>query len=194
MKARPDMSEYLIHFTKGETFADAFGRFQTILSECRLVGGSGMICGEHRCVCFSEAPLPLPNGLVNKGFYSKYSPYGILFEKQWVFEQGGRPVIYQPRGEYDLLPDAMKWRHVTYEPPMVDFTWEREWRICCPELSFDPGVASLVVPSEADLEALVADHDAEQEAYWYEYSTVMAEDELRQFRQDFPWRIISLSE
>jgi hypothetical protein len=151
-----------------------------------------MIRGAYQCVCFSEAPLPLPNGFVNPSFYSRYKPFGLLFEKQWVFEQSGRPVIYQSSAEFDLLPKDLRWRHVTYEPPSIDFTWEREWRMHCRELPFDPGVATLVLPSEEYLRALIADHEAGQDAKWYAYSEILDEDELRLYREDFPWRITYL--
>lgn len=188
------MSKYLIHFTSGASRSQAFDCFRTIVSECRLIGGDGMIRGGYQCVCFSEAPLWLRNGLVNKDFYSRYSPFGILFERQWIFDQGGLPAIYQPDADYDSLPDQQKWRHVRFEPPAVDFTWEQEWRVRCPELNFDPGVACLVLPSEDYVRALVADHDSHQDAKWYPYREILTEDELMQYREDFPWRILYLGQ
>jgi len=192
MGARPDMTDSLIHFTSGDSPDNAFNCLRTIVAESRLIGGTGMIRGSHRCACFSEAPLPLSSGLVNPDSYSRYSPFGLLFKKQWIFEQGGRPVIYQPDSEHDLLPEELKWRHVRYEPPAVDFTWEREWRVHCPELYFDPSVACLVLPSEDYVDALLADHDERQEAKWYRYSEVFDQEELMRYREDFPWRVIYL--
>lgn len=186
------MSDFLIHFTSGDSLEDAFDRFRTIVAECRLLGGTGMIRGGYRCVCFSEAPLPLPNGLVNPDFYSRYSPFGLMFRKAWIFGQGGRPVIYQSGAEFDSLPEYLKWRHVCYEPPRIDFTWEREWRIFCSELQFDPSVAYLVMPSQSYLNALISDHEAREEAKWYPYSQVLAEDELRAYWTDFPWSMVDL--
>lgn len=186
------MSDLLIHFTSGESLEDAFDRFRTIVSECRLIRGTGMIRGSYPCVCFSEAPLPMPNGLVNQGFYSRYKPFGLLFDKRWIFEQGGPPAIYQANAEFDVLPDSLKWRHVTYEPPRIDFTWEHEWRICCDELPFDPGVAKLVLPSEDYLRVLVSDHEERQDHKGYVYSELLDfEDELvMMYREDFPWRVV----
>jgi hypothetical protein len=192
MSARPDMSDFLIHFTSGATVEDGFSRFCDIVAECRLTAGCGMIRGTYPCVCLSEAPLPLPNGLVNPSFYSRYQPFGILFSKTWVFAQGGRPVIYQPDSEYDLLPPKLRWRHVRYEPPSVDFTWEREWRVHCSELPFDPGVATLVLPSEEYVDRMIANHSATQAAYWYQYADLVGLPELREYREDFPWMIATL--
>lgn len=64
-----------------------------------------------------------------------------MVPKQWLYVQGGRPVIYQSDKEFYDLPEAIRWRHVRYEPassPPIDFTWEREWRIQCRYLHIGP--------------------------------------------------------
>src|SRR5207244_8179261 len=98
--------------------------------------------GKYRCVSFSETPLAsLSDGLVNEEYYSKYSTFGIMVSKKWLFSHGGRPVIYQPLSEYQALPESHRWRLMTFELrdrySFSDFTWEREWRIKCDELTFD---------------------------------------------------------
>ena len=139
--SREDISDFLIHFTKGESDDVAFNRLRTILAEHRLVGTNTNIRGGHTCVCFSEAPLAaLEKGLLNGSAYSRYSPFGVLFNKSYIYAQGGRPVIYQSYDEYEPLPPSHSWRHVTYDPTAarpVDFTWEREWRIHINEFRFD---------------------------------------------------------
>lgn len=133
MSARPDLSNKLIHFTRGETYDGAFARLRAIMADCRLIGGIRMIRGGYTCVCFTEAPLPaLARGFVNTTLFSRYSPFGIMFDKTWVYARGGRPVIYQPESDFNALPEDMRWRHVRYEPIAdnpIDFSWEREWRI-----------------------------------------------------------------
>lgn len=128
--SRNDISDYLIHFTKGTSWSEAFENLCSIAAEGRLRGNVTFIKGEYRCVCFSEAPLAaVSNGLVNPNYYSKYSPFGVMVPKQWLYAQGGRPVIYQSDAEFYDLPEAIRWRHVRYEPtsaPPIDFTWERE--------------------------------------------------------------------
>lgn len=91
-----------------------------------------------------------------------------------------------------MLPQDLEWLHVRYEPPAIDFTWEREWRNHCPELSFDPGVATLVLPSEEYVDALIEDHDERETAKWYQYAEVLGQDELMQYREDYPWRVVYL--
>lgn len=139
---RPDMSDHLVHFMSGPTWGAAFDTLCLIIDERRLVGSGRINRGGYRCVCFSEAPLPIvPGGLVNSDAYSRYTPFGILIDKRFLFARGGRPVIYQSEREYDQLPEALRWRHMRYEPdgePRVDFTWEREWRLHADELRLEP--------------------------------------------------------
>ena len=91
-------------------------------------------------MCFSEAPLSAVPHLIteserrftasqNKKKKSPYSPYGLVFNKKNIFEQGGRPVIYIPDKESTWIPDLQKWRVVRFEPPICDWTHEREWRL-----------------------------------------------------------------
>lgn len=194
MGERTDITDKLVHFTSGKDFEEASGRLRLIIDERRLSGGGEKIRGGYRCVCFTEAPLTsLPHGLVNPRAYSLYSPFGILFEKKWIFDKGGRPVIYQPDVEFDLLPESIRWRHVRYEPDTIDFTWEREWRIKCDYLDFTPEVACIVVPSKEWADWLVAEHDAEQDFLVLQYSQVLDEQLAEQYREEFGWRISVLS-
>lgn len=194
MDPRLDITDKLVHFTSGASDNEAFGRLRQIIAEHRLVGSGSKIRGNYACVCFTEAPLTsLQHGLVNPGAYSRYSPFGVLFEKQWVFAQGGRPVIYQPDAEFALLPEPLRWRHMRYEPGIIDFTWEREWRVQCDELHFEPNVTGIVVPTTDWASELIEDHDAQQDFEVYQYSQIM-EDALlaEQYRDGFPWRIYVL--
>lgn len=147
---RDDLSDKLIHLTRGPTYADAAKVFSAILEQKRLLGGTGCIKGDFRCVCFSEAPISqLSRILANPMAHGmRYMPFGIMVSKAWLFDLGGRPVIYQSDSEFELLHDDQKYRHVRYEPANdVDFTWEREWRILTDELPLDPDVATVVVPN-----------------------------------------------
>lgn len=159
----------------------------------RLVGSGEKIKGQHPCVCFTEAPLTsLQSGLVNPSAYSRYSPFGIMFAKRWLFNSGGRPVIYQTDGEYSQLPDAMKWRHMRYEPGSIDFTWEREWRVQRDAIDFSPCNAAIVVPSTQWARQLVGEHDAEQDYEVRAYSLIMDELLASQYKESYPWQIVVL--
>jgi len=116
MSSRRDISDKLVHFTSGDSWEEAFQRLCNIIREMRILGTSEKIRGEYKCVCFSEAPLmSLPGGLVNPDAYSRYSPFGLVFDKSWIFAKGGRPVIYQTEEEFSILPEEIRWRHVRYE-------------------------------------------------------------------------------
>jgi hypothetical protein len=193
---RQDISKHLIHFTKDKNDECAFRRLQKIIRDKKLIGGSNMIMGNHRCVCFSEAPLPsLADGLVNNDHYSKYSSFGIMVSKQWLFKQGGRPVIYQPVAEYKLLSESHRWRHVTFElretHSFSDFTWEREWRLRCDDLSFDCTTATIVVPDAKWVARIVKEHDDAQDYTVQMYSIVLG-DVAENYRESFKWTVTPL--
>lgn len=129
---RDDLTDKLLHLTRGDIDQDAADAFVSIISEGRLRGGSGCVKGGFNCVCFSEAPVSkLAQILANPSAHGmRYRPFGVMLEKRWLFERGGRPVIYQQTPEFDLLHDLQRFRHVRYEPTDgIDFTWETRMAI-----------------------------------------------------------------
>ncbi len=172
---RRDMGNLLFHFTRSRpsgvlppcqtaTFPwvppppsaleakTAFEVLTEILTSGKIMGTSEFNKGGHRCVSFTEWPVSeLPslfaiNGeLAKAGERPRYEPYGIAVKKEWLFQQQGRPVIYQPDAEYSYLPPELQWRHVRYEPPYIDFSWEREWRVQCNELQIQPNQVLVLV-------------------------------------------------
>lgn len=196
MTARPDISNKLVHFTSGDTERAAFDRLRSIIKEGQVNGSDAKIRQGHVCVCFTEAPLSsLQHGFVNPTTYSTYSPFGVVYDKAWVFSQGGRPVIYQPDTEFSLLPVELQWRHVRYEPiaePPIDFTWEREWRIRADHVQVAPSRTGIVVPSAEWARCLQEEHDEQQDYLVEAYSQIMEEELAQQYRDRFPWRIYVL--
>lgn len=157
---RDDLSNKLIHFTKG-TPEEATVAFRSIIKEEKLRGGTGFIKGGFKCVCFTESPIAkFPHILASpKAFDFPYAPLGIMVSKLWLYKQGGRPVIYQPDEEYDDLNDNQKYRHKRYEPDKnIDFTWEREWRIKTDSLRLDPYETTLIVRGRSWEKELFQDH------------------------------------
>lgn len=195
--SRVDISPYLIHFTSGENYEGAFKRLQKIIDDRKLIAGTQYIKGKYACVCFSEAPLPtLPHGLVNEEYYSRYSPFGIVVSKQWLFAKGGRPVIYESAQEYNDLSESHRWRHVLYELrenfSYSDFSWEREWRIKCDHLEFDETSAKIVVPDRAWAERLIAEHHREQDYVVAQYALIFDGTIAEAYRETFGWTILPL--
>jgi len=196
MATRFDISEKLIHFTSGESPNDAFGRLRAIIGERHLIAGNRMIRGGYRCVCFTEAPLAaFADAFVSRVPFTRYSQFGLMFDKSWVYDRGGRPVIYQPDTDFSILPEELRWRHVRFEPNgqhIIDFTWEREWRIRCDELPFSPAEAVIVVPSADWASALRRSHHAEQDMDVELYSMVIEREIAELWREPFRWHIVTL--
>ena len=190
---RHDISDKLTHFTSPrENWQEACGRLAGILEARTIRAGDGNVRGGHTCVCFTEAPLAsLPGRLVNPDNYSRYAPFGIILEKAWLFERGGRPVIYQTPAEYGELPSSHQWRHVRYEPaaqPPIDFSWEREWRIRG-DVVFQPNDISIVVPTQEWADNLRDYHEWREDMQVEMYSMMIDQDIAHQYREEFPWRV-----
>jgi len=195
---RTDLSDQAIHFTQGPTAEAAYQRLWEILVDGRLRGSDRLILNHYRCVCFTEAPLAaLTDGLVNHWDYGRYAPFGLIFDKRWLYARGARPVIYQPLAEADALPPSHQWRHMTYDPTAdrpIDFTWEREWRLHADALPFDASCAGIVVP-DPDWEARMrAEHEADQDWNVVAYSQIMDSSLAEQHREPFRWTITALRE
>lgn len=180
---RADLSEHLVHWIKGDTEAQAFAVLRQIVSEQRLIGGTGCIRGGYQCACFTEAPEAAFHQILGR-----YRPFGVRVSKRWLFAQGGRPVIYQSAAEFELLPEALRWRFVRYEPdgaPPIDFSWEREWRIHTSELHLPAEEVTVVVPHEGYAHELQAEH------FYHEHARVTflkaAWGELAAFEDEQPF-------
>ena len=195
---RADLSDQLIHFTQGPTDEAAYERLCTIITDGRLRGSDFLIFNSYRCVCFTEAPLAvLANGLVNNWDYGRYAPFGLIFDKRWLYARGARPVIYQPLAEAHNLPGSHQWRHMTYEPNAdqpVDFSWEREWRLHADELAFNASCTGIVVPDTSWEQRMRAEHEADQDWNVVAYSQIMDSSLAEQYREPFRWTITSLRE
>jgi hypothetical protein len=150
--------------TKGANDSEAVTTLIKILKDRTLLGGSGLIKGSYKCVCFCETPLShLAFVLANRdGANFKYRAFGVMFSKEFIYKMGGRPVIYGEEKQFDDLPEAFRYRHVLYDPffrypsgitKSIDLTWEREWRLKTEKLNFSPKDVTIVCPSRAFVQA-----------------------------------------
>jgi hypothetical protein len=196
MAKRFDISDKVIHFTNGESKDDAFARLRAIIGERRLIGSSIMVRGGYRCVSFTEAPTgAFVDDFVRQFPFKRYSQFGLMFPKSWVYDRGGRPVIYGPWSDFGILPEELRWRHVRYEPTgeqVIDFTWEREWRMRCDELPFSPAEAAIIVPNEEWASALRRTHDAQQDMVVELYAAAIERQIAELWREPFRWHIAPL--
>lgn len=193
---RLDITDDLVHFIRGDTLSEAFQILKKILGDRCLVAGTGFIRGQYRCVCFSEAPIAyLGYALLHPPPGVTYQPLGIMVKKPWLYALGGRPVIYQSDAEFYELPEHMRWRHVRYEPthdPAVDFTWEREWRIHTDVLHISPETSRVVVPTREVSQALLTEHEREQDYLEQQYALILDEIIAWQLREEFPWEFVCI--
>lgn len=158
---RGDLSNRLIHLTRGFGAEDAGNNFKNIYNTKALLGSNEDIkCGQ-KVICFSEAPISvLTQSLAVQGEKSiRYAPFGVMVSKKWLFAQGGRPAIYQPDHEFEALTESKQHLHVPYTPGVFpDYSWEREWRIKTSVLKLDPAETTFIVPTRSWEKIFIDDH------------------------------------
>jgi hypothetical protein len=119
---RRDMSSLLFHFTRASAGASAEAVLATILRDGKLLGTGRWTEGLH-CICFTEAPIQefaaifsLVEIAASAEQRPRYEPYGIAVTKEWLFGQGGRPVIYEHVSAFATYADAQRYRLVPFDP------------------------------------------------------------------------------
>jgi hypothetical protein len=158
----PDIGDHLIHFTgrNGGRFAvpddiralSYPDRLARILYQGRIRAVPTFGTGGRAIVAFTESSQASVLRLISEG---SYTPWGIGFSKQIIFDQGGGPVLYVRGDEWDAttaaLPDPVRARAVRFWPgaawqegdPLIldaqqlpdaianESQWlhEREWRV-----------------------------------------------------------------
>lgn len=171
---RSDMTGTVTHLTKEAKIdgkdLSALEVLVKILKDKKLKGStteSGFIVGSRRAVCFQETPLySLSENIIyeeeleekSKNPKVRYRPFGLSFDKQYIYEKGGRPVIYdKTREAKEYLPSNQYWRIVPYDlsddDKIIDWTHEREWRV--PDnVKFTLNMISVIVESYDDYKEL----------------------------------------
>jgi hypothetical protein len=150
---REDISPDVIHLTRRNTDGlSALQVLQKIVREgfitptfaprvhVKSAENTNVIKGNHPAVCFTEQPLP-SLAITVQILPRNYEPYGLIFDKRYVYHLGGRPVIYSDDTARDALREDMKYLWSFYNPNLryddkpwpVDWTHEREWRFRVPD-------------------------------------------------------------
>lgn len=162
-KNRVDLSSRVTHLTKGDTDDEAFENLISILEEkCIRASktGSNFINGDIPAVCLQEAPLiAIAENLQyeeklreeDEKQRIRYLGFGIRFHKDFIYQNNGRPVIYDDTNQVkEYLHKSDWWRIVRLdlsdENHMIDWTHEREWRVPG-DLLFDYSQCEIIVPS-----------------------------------------------
>jgi hypothetical protein len=153
--ARPDISDYLAHFTTDRppvvsneprnptndvTGTSAYERLISIV-QSKMIRASLLPWAKRNAVCFTECPWA---SLIDHA--DAYSPYGIGFTKRDVFADGGGPVYYVRPDHWDkqtwdphlrtfATPFSPKYRPTALQDDKylygktIDYSHEREWRV-----------------------------------------------------------------
>jgi hypothetical protein len=144
------------HFTRASKDRSALDNLVAILKDGMVRGGSRMVRG-GRAVCMFDAPISELAGILVRGNRRRYEPFGIAIDKSYAFKMGARPVIYLPWREAKvILPPQEAWRVVTIEmskAPLVDWSFEREWRVAG-DLVIEPKLAAALVETWNDVDEI----------------------------------------
>ena len=156
----PEFSDHLVHFTdrlKGHGWLpepvyklSATERLESILGH-QTIWPSQPFGAAAPVVCFAEATTVGLNYLIGT---VGYRPWGVVFDRQAIYDRQGGPVFhYRPdewEGDLAALPPRLQARFVRFEAGDSEWLWEREWRVVFedgePGFQFDLGdVAALIV-------------------------------------------------
>lgn len=168
---RSDLTVGLVHLTRSTEEMPAIDVLIKILREGKLLGSdtsSGFICGKRKAVCFQEAPIySLSQNIYteqeyrakNKKAKVRYLGFGLRFTKPFIYQQGGRPVIYdRTEDARKYLPADEWWRIVNFDlnnhEAIIDWTHEREWRIPG-NLLFKPSEVNVLLPNETQYKSFI---------------------------------------
>ena len=175
-KARTDLTNYVIHWTnyKNTQKLRVIRPYEVLreILQCGYLKPSfaprrslrtrtkvNTINGDYPAVCFTEQPLDCYI-ISCDNLPSRYKPYGIALNKYYLYDYGGRSVIYGDKSLLESLPEEYKYLWARYNPIPepgllggdsypVDWTHEREWR--CRVNQHYPrywGVENLPLPQE----------------------------------------------
>lgn len=160
--SRSDITGQVTHLTKRTKDEHAIEVLIKILRGRTLTGsttGSGFIVGNTPAVCFQESPL---YSICQNYQYeakvakennkeARYSAFGLMFQKDYIYNKGGRPVLYEDTDfAKGILPEDQWWRIVRFDlsnsDNIIDWTHEREWRIPN-SFKFDISKVTIIVPN-----------------------------------------------
>lgn len=170
---RRDLTDLLVHFTRGieprlvevqipgceDRVVSGSARevLRKILRDGKLIGTTAWAKHEP-VICFSEAPIQEFRSICDLASIAtsdeqkpRYEPFGVAVSKKWLFQKGGRPVIYDNDKAFSAYSPEQQYRLVPFDPTNeCDYTWEREWRIKGEELYLDPLQTLVIVPTASE--------------------------------------------
>jgi hypothetical protein len=104
-----------------------------ILATRQILASRGLTRDDQPVVCLSNRSLAdLDNLTVFRQHLGRWDfvPFGIAIEREWLFHQGARPVIYGDESVWTSLPDSERpfFQLAHSKSGKVDWTIEQEWR------------------------------------------------------------------
>jgi len=119
-------------------------RLESILWEGKLWGFT-TFSGGVPAVCFSEATLDGMNFMIGRRFYG---PWGLVFDRQSIYDAGGGPVWYARPNEHQFLRGLCESGQVNSRlqswlvrlDGSSDWLEEREWRIPLLTEGYEPAL------------------------------------------------------
>src|SRR5713226_9297544 len=100
----------------------------------------------------------------------------------------------KPEAEFGLLQEALRWRHVRFEPTdesPIDFTWEREWRLPFRDLHFQFSDVEVVLPDEMFRDRFTSEAKSDSFYDAWAYTGVLGEIAWA-YDTGNPWRTVAL--
>lgn len=167
-----DLSDYLVHFAKGDKGYDTIMSIlwtRVIKRGLKPFGCAARTKAvppeSQRVVCLSETPLGFLHRIVER----RGTKFGIGFHKRFVLKNGGAPLWYlelgtpQQKAVAALMrlasksfdPEDALWRLAPFidfpssRPFAYDFQWEREWRVRSDLRFEEDDVEFLFIPEES---------------------------------------------
>jgi hypothetical protein len=146
---RVDLTTSVVHLTRpsivgGEELTHIDILWKILLEKTIKASSTatGFICGDRTAVCFQDAPIQsIMQNLFHEKQYRNAAPgakvrymgAGLIFDKLYIYNKGGRPVIYDRTNDAKrYLPKDEWWRIVNFDltdnNDLIDWTHEREWR------------------------------------------------------------------
>lgn len=154
-----DYSPFLVHLTKDTPVSSAREILDNFILNEKELKAYNHYCifkekvdsldttnkNKFKVVCFTETPIDQIEVLLERvhGRNTIFSPYGLVFKKEYIRQKGGNPVFYITGNLSDPLWSLYDYASKNVFPDTcckvlalinkcddaIDFHWEREWRI-----------------------------------------------------------------
>lgn len=184
ISSRNDLSHYLVHLTREYGGISAKENLISILKsqqiearniDCyRKLNIPSIAHDEFKVLSFTETPFNQINKLTNIPFPRKINleAYGVAFDRKYVIERNGSPVIYVYNKEQQAFYDHLINMYISSANssynliqdlpsriiPFIkiineneDFHWEREWKVR-KNFNFDINKCVIIVPTLEEAE------------------------------------------